>query len=139
MKSMKLAFLYFLLAYIMSSIVNLVFYYFNTTVMCIAMFALVALIFGYFFYLYLKRTKCDLARTLKETNLLIVFWILASLLLDGIIYILIFPLLYGYNPTWVFFTDQIAWLCFNYGMIIIVGYISRYLYVRRLKKFRKPD
>jgi hypothetical protein len=132
MKSMKLAFLYFLLAYIISSIVNLVFYYFGTTVMWIAMFTLVAVIFGYFFYAYLKKTKCDLASSFKETNLLIVFWILASLLLDGIIYILIFPLLYGYNPTLVFFADQISWLCLNYGMIIIVGYISRYIYVRKL-------
>jgi hypothetical protein len=132
MKSIKLASLYFIMAYIISTIVSFAAYYFKLAGIWIVMFALVALIFGYFFYAYLKNTKCDLARSLKETNLLIVFWILASLLLDGIVYIIIIPLLYGYNPTLVFFTDQISWLCLNYGMIIIVGYISRYIYVRKL-------
>jgi hypothetical protein len=134
MKSIKLAFLYFLLAYIISTIVSYATYYFKLAGIWIVMFALVATIFGYFFYLYLKNTKCDLASSLKETNLLIVFWILVSLLFDGIVYMLIIPLIYDYNPMWIFFTGQTPWVFLDYIMIIIVGYLSRYIYVRRVRK-----
>jgi len=131
MKSIKLASLYFLLAYLISTIIGFVTYCINDIVMWVFIFTLMPVIFGYFFYLYLKKTECDLASSMKETNLLIVFWIIASLLLDGIVYIVIVPLFYGYNPRWVFFTDHIPWAYLNYGMIVIVGYISRYIYVRK--------
>ncbi len=137
MKSVKLASLYFLLAYIIGTIVSFATYYFNLAGMWIVMFALVAVIFGCFFYLYLKNTKCDLASSLKETNLLIVFWILASLLLDGIVYIITIPLIYDYNPKWIFFTEWSPWGYLNYGTIAVVGYISRYIYVRSLNKSQK--
>jgi len=134
MKSIKLASLYFLLAYLISTIVVFTAYLINDIVMWVLIFTLMPVIFGYFFYFYLKKTECDLAGSLKETNLLIVFWIIASLLLDGIVYIVIVPLFYDYNPSWIFFTDHISWEYLNYGTIIIAGYISRYVYVKKLTK-----
>ncbi len=132
MKIIKLASLYFLLAYLIGTVVGFAAYYISITVMWISMFTLIPVIFGYFFYLYLKNTKCDLASSLKETNLLIVFWILASLLLDGIVYMLIIPFIYDYNPMWIFFTEWSPWGYLNYGTIAVVGYIGRYLYIRKL-------
>jgi hypothetical protein len=134
MKSIKLALIYFFLAYIISSILGFATYYINMTMTQIVMFTIIPIIFGYFFYLYLKKTKCDLTNSLKETNLLIVFWVIASLLFDGIVYILILPLSFGYDISWVFFTESSLWFYLSYGLIIIVGYISRYVYIRKLKK-----
>lgn len=134
MKSIKLAFSYLFLAYLISTIVSFITYCIDDIVMWFFIFTLVPVIFGYFLYLYLKKTKCDSADSMKEINLLIVFWILSSFLLDSIVYVFIVPLFYGYNPRWVFFTDYIPWMYLNYGMIIIVGYISRYIYIRKLKR-----
>jgi len=135
MKSIKLASLYFLLAYLISTIVVFTAYLINDIVMWVLIFTLMPVIFGYFFYFYLKKTECDLAGSLKETNLLIVFWILASLLFDGIVYIVIVPLFYGYNPRWIFFTEQPLWFFLDYVTIIIVGYISRYVYIKKVRKY----
>jgi len=131
MKSIKLASLYFLLAYIIGTIISFAAYYFNLDRVWWIFFVVIAAIFGYFFYLYLKNTECDLENSLKETSLLIVFWILVSLLLDGIIYIVVIPLMYNYNPRWIFFTEQPLWFFVDYIMIIIVGYISRYIYLKK--------
>ena len=133
MRSIKLAFIYFLLAYILGTIVSFTTYYFSLTKVWGALFVLIAVIFGYLLYLYLKNTRCDSESSFKETNLLIVFWILCSLLFDGIIYIVVIPLMYNYNPRWIFFTEQPLWFFLDYIMIIIVGHISRYIYVRRVK------
>jgi hypothetical protein len=131
MKSIKLASLYFLLAYIIGTIISFATYYLHLTKFWGVLFVVIAAVFGYLFYLYLKNTKCDPENSLKETSLLIVFWILVSLLLDGIIYIVVIPLMYNYNPRWIFFTEQPLWFFVDYIMIIIVGYISRYIYVRK--------
>ena len=133
MKSIKLAILYFLLAYLISTTLGFTTYYINVNVMWFSMFTLMPVIFGYFFYLYLKKIKCDLKNSMKETNLLIVFWITASFLLDGIVYIVIVPLLFDYNPRWFFFVDQSPWIWLNYGTIIILGHISRYIYIKKFK------
>lgn len=131
MKSVKFALIYFLLAYIMGTIVSFAAYYFNLARVLGALFVVIALIFSYFFYLYLKNTECDLESSFKETNLLIVSWILFSILLDGIIYIVLIPLHYDYNPRWVFFTEQPLWFFVDYIMIIIAGYIARFFYLKR--------
>ena len=133
MKSVKLATLYFLLAYLIGTIVSFVTYYFSLANFLGFLFVVIAVIFGYLFYLYLKKIKCDPQGSFKETNLLIVFWILSSLLLDGIIYIIVIPLMYDYNPRWIFHTEQPLWFFLDYIMIIIVGHISRYIYVRIVK------
>jgi hypothetical protein len=137
MKSIKFSLIYFLLAYITASIISLAAYRINITVMQIILFTLIPAIFGYFFYLYLKKTKCDSRKSFKETNLLIVFWIIASLSLDGLVYIVIVPLLYGYNPRWIFFTDHSFSGFLNYAMLIIVGYIARFFYLKKERLFRK--
>lgn len=133
MKSIKLASLYFLLAYIISTIISFAAYRIDSTAMWVSLLTLMPVIFGYLFYLYLKNTECDLISSLKETSLLIVFWIILSFLLDGFVYIIIVPLIFGHNPIWIFFAGQSPWIYFNYGIIIIAGYISRYIYIRRVK------
>jgi hypothetical protein len=137
MKSIKLASLYFLLAYIIGTIISFAAYYLKLTKFWGALFVVIALIFGYLFYLYLKKTKCGAENSLKETSLLIAFWILVSLLLDGIIYIVVIPLMYNYNSRWIFFTEQPLWFFVDYIMIIIVGYISRYIYIRLSNKSQR--
>jgi len=131
MKSVRLSLMYFLLAYIIGSIINLAAYLINITIMLIAMLTLIPAIFGYFFYLYFKKTECVPEKSFKEANLLILFWIIVSLLSDGLIYIVIVPLIYGYNPRWIFFTDHSFLEFFNYAILIIAGYIARFFYLKR--------
>jgi hypothetical protein len=131
MKSIKLALLYFLLAYIIGSVVSLASYLINVTLMWTTIITLIPAIFGCFFYLYLKNTKCNPEKSLKGTNLLIALWIIVSLLLDGLVYIVIVPLIYGYNPRWIFFTDHSPLGFLNYVMLAVAGYIARFFYLKR--------
>ncbi|MEJ2306028.1 MAG: hypothetical protein P8Y62_00870 [candidate division WOR-3 bacterium] len=131
MKSAKFSLIYFLLAYIIGCAISLAAYVINITIMRIILLALIPAIFGVFFYLYLKRTKCNPEESFKETSLLILFWIIASLLMDSLVYVVIVPLIYGYNPRWIFFTDHSLSGFLNYAMIILAGYIARFFYLKR--------
>jgi hypothetical protein len=134
MKNFLLAFKYFLLAYLIGTIVGFGTFYIHVVVMWIALFTIMPVVFGYFFYLYLKNTGCTLKESFRESNLLIVFWIVASFLLDGLVYIVIIPVFFGYTANWTFFIDQSPWIWMNYGTVILLGHISRFIYLQRLKK-----
>ena len=133
MKDFKLALLYLGSAYLIGTIVGFITFYIDVIVMWIFMFTLMPLVFGYFFYCYLKKTECKISELDKETNLLILVWIIASFLLDAIVYIIIVPIIYGYKSNWTFFADQSPWIWLNYLAIIIIGYCGRFYFLRRMK------
>lgn len=133
MKNIKLAVQYFGLAYLIGTILGFIAYYIHVVVMWIVIFTIMPVVFGYFFFLYLKKTECKISVSLKETNLLVLFWIIASFLLDAFVYIIIVPIIYGYKPNWTFFVDQSPWIWLNYLTLVIIGYISRFYYIRNMK------
>jgi hypothetical protein len=133
MKNLKLALLYFSLAYLIGTIVGFITFYIHVIVMWTAMFTIMPIVFGYFFYRYLKKTECKISESLKETTLLIFVWILASFLLDAIVYIIIVPIIYGYKPNWTFFAVQSPWIWLNYIALLIIGYFGRFYFLRRMK------
>ena len=135
MKDFKLALLYFCLAYLIGSIVGFITFSIHVSVMWIVMFAIMPIVFGYFFYRYLRKTECKISESVKEINLLIVVWILASFLVDAIVYIIIVPIIYGYKSNWTFFADQSPWIWLNYATIIFFGHISRLIYNKRLERY----
>lgn len=133
MKNIKLGAKYYGLAYLIGTILGFTTYYINVIVMWIVIFTIMPAVFGYLFFLYLKKTKCKISESVKETNLLILFWITASFLLDAFVYIIIVPIIYGYKPNWTFFVNQSPWIWLNYLTLVIIGYISRFYFIRNLK------
>ena len=128
---MKLACKYFGLAYLIGTIAGFATYYIHEILMWISMFTVMPIIFGYFFFLYLKNTSCDSKTAFRETNILILFWIIASFVLDGFVYIVVIPTIFGNKSNWTFFIDQSPWIWLNYGTIIFLGHVSRLIYIKR--------
>ncbi len=133
MKNIKLAFTLFGLGYLVATIVGFSTYYIHITVMWIATMTLMPVVFGYLFYIYLRRIKCTRSESIKQTNYLILFWIILSFLLDALVFIIVVPIIFGNPSNWTFFLDQSPWIWLNYFAIIILGYISRFFYLRSLK------
>ena len=133
MKNIKLAFTLFGLGYLIATIVGFSTYYIHITVMWIATMTLMPVVFGYLFYIYLRRIKCTRSESIKQTNYLILFWIILSFLLDALVFIIVVPIIFGNPSNWTFFLDQSPWIWLNYFAIIILGYISRFFYLRSLK------
>ena len=133
MKNIKLAFTLFGLGYLIATIVGFSTYYIHIMVMWIATMTLMPVVFGYLFYIYLQRIKCTRSESIKQTNYLILFWIILSFLLDALVFIIVVPIIFGNPSNWTFFLDQSPWIWLNYLAIIILGYISRFLYLRSLK------
>lgn len=133
MRDIKLAIEYFGLAYLIGTVVGFTTFYIHPTVMWISMFTIMPVVFGYFFYQYLRKSHCDDAAILRETNLLILFWILASFVLDGLVYIVLVPIAFGSPANWTFFIDQSPWIWLNYCTIIALGHLSRII-LSRYKK-----
>ena len=130
MKSYKLASQYFIYAYLIATIVGFISYNISIIFMWIILFTLMPLVFGYVFYLYLKKTECKITEVTKETNSLIIFWIIVSFFTDGIAYIFIIPIIFGYKSNWTFFIDQTPWIWLNYLTLVLIGYTSRYFFIR---------
>jgi hypothetical protein len=137
MKNFKLALFYLCLAYLIGTIVGFITFYIHISVMWIAMFTIMPIVFGYLFYRYLIKTECNISESLKETNLLILVWILASFLLDAIVYIIIVPIIYGYQSNWTFFADQSPWIWLNYLALLIIGYFGRFYFLRKMETINK--
>ena len=137
MKSYKLASQYFVYAYLIATIVGFISFHINLIFMWIVLFTLMPLVFGYFFYLYLNKTECQITKSLKETNSLIIFWIIVSFIMDGIVYIFIIPIIFGYKSNWTFFIDQTPWIWLNYLTLVLIGYTSRYFFIRNKKNVSK--
>ncbi len=133
MKNIKLAFTLFGLGYLIATIVGFSTYYIHITVMWIATMTLMPVVFGYLFYIYLRRIKCTRSESIKQTNYLILFWIILSFLVDALVFIIVVPIIFGNPSNWTFFLDQSPWIWLNYFSIIILGYISRFFYLRSLK------
>ena len=134
MKSYKLASQYFIYAYLIATIVGFISYHISTIFMWIVLFTLMPLVFGYVFYLYLKKSECKITEITKETNSLIIFWIIVSFFMDGIAYIFIIPIIFGYKSNWTFFIDQTPWIWLNYLTLVLIGYTSRYFFIRNTTK-----
>ena len=136
MKSIKLAFILFGLGYLVATIVGFSTYYIHETLMWIAIFTLMPVVFGYLFYTYLHRTKCEKSQSLRQTNYLILFWIILSFLLDAAVYIIVVPIIFGNPSNWTFFIGQSPWIWLNYLTIIVLGHISRICYLNSLKNIQ---
>ena len=76
--------------------------------MWIALFTIMPVIFGYFFFMYLKNTQTGSREAFQETNKLILLWIALSFLLDAIVYIVFIPIFLGAQPNWTFFPRSIS-------------------------------
>jgi hypothetical protein len=133
MKNVKMSLKLFFIGYLIATIVGFISYYININLMWILIFTLMPIIFGYLFYFYFWKTKCEESETLKETNRLIVLWITVSFLLDAVVYIIIIPIVYGHKSNWTFFIEQTPWIWLNYMTIILLGHISRFIYLKKLR------
>jgi hypothetical protein len=134
MKNVGLSVRLFFIGYLIATIVGFTTYYISVNLMWITLFTLMPVIFGYLFYSYLKKVKCRLSEIFKETNRLVVFWIILSFILDALVYIIIVPIVYGGRSNWAFFMDQSPWIWLNYMTIIILGHISRLIYKKKLNR-----
>ena len=134
MKSYKLASQYFIYAYLIATIVGFISFHISIIFMWIVLFTLMPLVFGYVFYLYLKKTGCKITEITKETNSLIILWIIVSFFMDGIAYIFIIPIIFGYKSNWTFFIDQTPWIWLNYLTLVLIGYTSRYFFIKNTTK-----
>jgi hypothetical protein len=139
MKSPKLAITLFLLAYLIATVVGFSTYHIHVAVMWITLFTLMPVVFGYFFYSYLRMTGCERSQSFRETNLLILFWIALSFLADGLVYVVGVPVIFGSRSNWTFFLDQSPWIWLNYLTIVMLGHISRAVYVQRLTRAPVDD
>ena len=117
----------FRMGYLIATTVGFVTYYISIDLMWVTIFTLMPVIFGCLFYLYLKKTKCVISETFKETNRLVMLWIVISFLLDALVYIIVVPLFYGLKSNWTFFIDQSPLIELNYATLLIIGYICRLL------------
>lgn len=122
----------FLIGYVIATTVGFVTYYINIKLMWITIFTLMPVVFGYLFYLYLKKAKCIGPEILKETNRLVILWIVLSFLFDALFYILMVPILFNQKPNWTFFIDQSPWIWLNYTTIFILGHVSRFIYLKNI-------
>lgn len=120
----------FLIGYIIATTVGFVTYYISIDLMWITMFSLMPVLFGYLFYLYLKKSKCEISEMLNETTRLVLLWIVLSFLFDALVYIIIVPILYGHKPNWTFFIDQSPWIWLNYMILFILGHGARLIYLK---------
>jgi len=136
MKNIKLASTLFGLGYLIATIVGFSTYYIHISVMWIATMTLMPVIFGYLFYIYLRRIKCTRSESIKQTNYLILFWIILSFLLDAVVYTIVVPNIFGNPSNWTFFIDQSPWIWLYYLSILILGYISRFFYLKSLKNIQ---
>ena len=137
MQKFLLALKYFSIAYLIGTAVGFLTYYINIILMWISLFTIMPALFGYFFYIYLKNIDNKSSSLAKETNLIIILWILLSFILDGLVYIAIVPLFFGYKANWTFFIDQSPWIWLNYATLILIGHISRYIYKNNSKKYNR--
>jgi len=131
MKNLKLSIQLFLIGYLIATVVGFATYYIHIILMWITIFTLMPVVFGYLFYLYLKKSTCEGSEILKETNRLILLWIVLSFLLDALVYIIIVPILYSCKPNWTFFIDQSPWIWLNYTTILILGHVARLIYLKK--------
>jgi hypothetical protein len=130
MKSIGLALRLFGLGYLIATLVGFSTYYIHITVMWIAIFTLMPPVFGYLFYTYLRTTECARSEALKETNLLVLLWIALSFVVDALVYVVAVPLLAGEPSNWTFFMDQSPWIWLSYLTLVMLGHVSRLLYLR---------
>jgi hypothetical protein len=134
MKNIRLSMRLFFIGYLIATIAGFSTYYISVNLMWITIFTVMPVIFGYLFYSYLKKVKCRLSEIIKETNRLVVFWIILSFMLDALVYIIIVPIVYGQRSNWAFFLDQSPWIWLNYMTIIILGHISGFIYRKKLSR-----
>jgi len=134
MRNFRIAYRLFLIGYLIATIVGFATYYINQYLMWVSIFTLMPVVFGYLFYLYLKKTKCGISETFKETNRLVILWIILSFLLDALVYVLMVPFIYRHKSNWTFFIDQSPWIWLNYMTLLFLGHISRYFYHKKLNK-----
>ena len=133
MKSIGLALRLFGLGYLVATVVGFATFYIHVAVMWIAIFTLMPLVFGYLFYTYLRRTGCEPSRSLRETNSLILLWVVLSFLVDALVYIAVVPLVFGEPSNWTFFVDQSPWIWLCYLSILGLGHVSRLFYLKSQK------
>ena len=132
--NIKLALKYFFLAYLIGTILGFVTFYIHITVMWISLFTIMPIVFGYFFYLYLKNSNCSLEDSFRASSMLILFWIISSFVLDGFVYVVVIPFVLGVPSNWMFFVDQSPWIWLNYATIVVLGYISKWVYLKGIKE-----
>ena len=136
MKSTGLALELFGLGYLIATVAGFCTYYIDVRVMWVTIFTLMPVVFGYLFYTYLRRTGCERSESFRETNLLILLWIILSFLVDAIVYIAVVPLVSGAPPNWAFFADQSPWIWLSYLTMIVIGHLGRLAYLRSLDRSR---
>lgn len=134
MKNIGLAVKLFGLGYLIATVVGFSTFYIHVTVMWVAIFTLMPVVFGYLFYTYLRRSGCERSRSLRETNLLVLLWIILSFLVDALVYIVVVPLVSGQPSNWTFFMDQSPWIWLNYLTIVVLGHVSRFFFLKSLDK-----
>lgn len=121
MKSLKLASTYFVIAYLVATVFGTTLYYIDETVMWIGLFTLMPILFGYFIFRYLLGIECYKDEALTEVIRVISFWIATAFFLDALVYIVIFPLFFGFPVNLRFFVDQSPWIWLNYAVLVLSG------------------
>lgn len=138
MKNTRLALGLFGLGYLIATVVGFSTYYIHITVMWTAIFTLMPVVFGYLFYTYLRRIEIDRSESLQETHRLVLLWVILSFLVDALVYVVVVPLVTENPPNWTFFIEQSPWIWLSYLTILVLGHISRLLYLNSLEKTQAP-
>jgi hypothetical protein len=130
MKKITVSLLLCLAAYLIANIIGFATYYVHVSLMWIAMFTVNPVVFGFFFYGCLKRTRCTPQDAFATTNWIVWQWIAFCFLLDAGVYMWLVPDCSHQQPNLTFFIDQSPWIWLNYVSLFIPAHISRIIYVK---------
>jgi uncharacterized membrane protein len=100
------------------------------TVMWVLTFTLMPLVFAGLAYTYFRGTKPNHGEARREAIRLILFWIILSFVLDGLVFIGVIPLAFGAKPNWTFFVNQSPWIWLCYAALVPIIFGGLYAYER---------
>ena len=118
--------------YVIASVVGFATYLLiGPRAMWISVFTLMPVVSAVLIYWYLRGMHFPKNNSLKETALLVLFWISFSFVSDAATYILIIPSANQIDPNWTFFQDQSPWIWLCYAVLLVSGFAGRWMYVRK--------
>lgn len=121
----------FFFGYVIASVVGYALYRSSPTAMWVGMFTLMPVVFAYLACVYFnKLVKAPLGYSAIK---LAIYWVLLSFVLDGLVYILLLPIVFGAKPNWLFFIDQSPWIWFAYvslSITVAIGFVASRAWVQ---------
>lgn len=105
----------------------------NKTAMWLTVFILMPVVCVLLIYWYLIKIKSTIQNVTRDVVNLILVWILLSFSFDAVTYIIVVPKVFNTPQNWKFFIEQSPWIWLCYLLLIVPGYIGRWMYLRKKK------